>query len=232
MKKKGLVRMGGILFLILAAVFFLVSPHPWGASAVQTWISVPVLCQYPLLPTGCESVAATMVLRYYGEQITPKEFASAWLKCSDDFYSFGGKLYGPDPNLVFAGDPFSSRAYGCFASPIVEAIHQNSKYCTAQSVTCRSLKELCGKYVDFGIPLLIWATMGMEKSYEGSTWNFKDGTVFTWPAREHCLVLVGYNSKVYFLNDPMTGSPVFYSKELVEKRFEEMGRQAVVIKRK
>ena len=34
-------------------------------------LEVPLLCQYPALPTGCEAVAATMVLQYYGADISP-----------------------------------------------------------------------------------------------------------------------------------------------------------------
>lgn len=42
-------------------------------------LSVPALCQYPELPTGCEATAAAMVLQYYGEAITPSTLAGEWL---------------------------------------------------------------------------------------------------------------------------------------------------------
>lgn len=54
-------------------------------------ISVPALCQYPELPTGCESTAAAMVLKFYGTEISPAEFAEssktvrkAWVTCCFD----------------------------------------------------------------------------------------------------------------------------------------------------
>ena len=46
-------------------------------------IVVPPICQYPALPTGCEAVAATMVLQYYDTNITAEEFAESWLACSE-----------------------------------------------------------------------------------------------------------------------------------------------------
>ena len=45
------------------------------------------------------------------------------------------------------------------------------------------------------------------------------------------LVLVGYNDEYYFLNDPQSGSTVAYQKDVVEKRFKELGFQAVYIYR-
>lgn len=192
-------------------------------------IDVPTISQYPTLPTGCESVAATMVLQYYGVDITAQDFALHWLECSRDFHQKHGRVYGPDPRKVFAGDPFTENSYGCFAEPIADAVNRNSVDCTAQIITDRTLEELCEDYVDNDRPLLIWATMKMQESYKGNAWYLEDGSLFTWIAREHCLVLVGYNEAYYLLNDPMTGGVVAYPKSVVEKRFAELGMQAVYI---
>lgn len=93
----------------------------------------------------------------------------------------------------------------------------------------RSLEELCTEYIDNDKPLLIWATMSMKESSAGNKWYLEDGTTFTWTAGEHCLVLVGYNNDYYFLNDPMSGSTVAYQKNIVERRFSELGKQAIHI---
>ena len=85
------------------------------------------------------------------------------------------------------------------------------------------------EYIDNDMPLLIWATMYMEESFESSSWYLVDGSEFTWIAQEHCMVLVGYDEENYYLNDPLTGTTVSYEKELVQQRFEELGSQAVCI---
>ena len=198
--------------------------------AADHLLDVPVICQYPDLPTGCESVAATMVLQFYGVDITPVEFAYSYLACSDNFYRADGILYGPDPEKVFAGNPFKKQSYGCFTKPIVDAVNKNSS-CMAQEITGLSVEELCREYIDRGKPILIWATMGMEASYLGNSWHLEDGSLYTWIAGEHCLVLVGHNDESYFLNDPMTGSIVHYPKSVVEKRFAELGKRSVFISR-
>ncbi len=195
-------------------------------------IDVPLICQYPALPSGCESVSAAMVLRYYGADITAEEFASSYLTCSE-LYSADGRLFGPDPDMAFAGSPFSeSYSYGCFAPVIVNAVNRiGLAYCAAE-ITGASLSELCAEYIDSGKPLLIWATMDMREPEAGRSWYLPDGTEFTWTAGEHCLVLVGYDEYSYFLNDPRSGGLVRYPKKLVERRFSQLGSQAVYICKK
>ena len=51
-------------------------------------LDVPLICQYPLLPTGCESVGATMLLQYYGIDIDEITFASYWFPSSQESYIF------------------------------------------------------------------------------------------------------------------------------------------------
>ena len=98
-------------------------------------------------------------------------------------------------------------------------------------MNAKSVEWLCSEYIDKNRPVLIWATMGMKQSKNGRSWKFENGETFTWIASEHCLVLVGYNDEYYFLNDPQSGSTVAYQKDVVEKRFKELGFQAVYIYR-
>ena len=195
----------------------------------EVYLEVPQICQYPMLPTGCESVAATMVLQYYGEDIDAGAFASEWLTSDNNFYYEDDIYYGPNPDEVFAGDPFTRNSYGCFAPVIEKAVNENSLLCKAEVLKGESLKNLCDTYLSQNVPVLIWATMGMKESKEGNSWTLPDGTQYTWTAGEHCLVLVGYDDRHYYLNDPISGGTVGYSKEIVEKRYEELGKQAVCI---
>lgn len=195
-------------------------------------IAVPNICQYPELPTGCEATCAVMVLRYYGVDTTPSDFAAHRLECSGDFREVGGILYGPDPDKVFVGSPFSESSYGCYAQPIANAINRGFTQCSAEKITGMTLSELCRLCIDSDKPLLIWATMEMRESQKGNTWTLNDGSEFTWIAGEHCLVLVGYDENSYYMNDPRSGDTVPYPKEIAEKRFAELGMQAVLIQRK
>lgn len=197
--------------------------------AESKMLDVPTVCQFPTLPTGCESVSAAMVLQYYGKEVSAEELAGEWLRCSKGFYMSDKKQYGPDPNEVFAGDPFSENSYGCFAQPIANAVNENCSNLTAEVIRDVTLADLCREYVDRDIPILIWATIGMKESKRGRTWFLKSGESFTWTSGEHCLVLVGYDDEFYFFNDPQSGSTVAYQRDISEKRFTELGSQAVYI---
>lgn len=194
-----------------------------------SYTTLPTLCQYPELPTGCEATAAAMVLQFYGEEVSPAAVAGEWLSCDNSFLDVEGVVYGPDPNRVFVGDPFSPYAYGCFAPVIVEAVRHHSTVCTARTVTADTLESLCRTYADKGNPLLIWATMDMEPVRKGGQWKLEDGTDFVWPAGEHCLVLTGHTNHGYRFHDPRTGTAVIYASDICEARFRELGRQAVLI---
>ena len=198
------------------------------STLTENLIPVIPLSQYPSLPTGCESTAAAMLLNYYKYNISPEEFAEEIL-IKEDFYYENGFLCAPHPNYSFIGDPFSENGYGCYAGAIVSSINQNIDNITAVDISGKSLEEIKENYINCGIPVMIWATMSMTESKEGTSWYLENGELFTWISGEHCLVLIGYNDNFYFLNDPQLGYTVAYEKELVEKRFKELNSQAVYI---
>ena len=193
-----------------------------------TVIDVPLICQHPSLPTGCESVAATMLLNFYGVDLRPEEFAASWLECGD-FYRRGDTLFGPDPELKFAGDPFSPYSCGCFEQPVADAINENCRGLKAVPLKGESFEKLCREYVAAGNPVLIWATIRMEPPREGNVWITEEGKTVSWLAGEHCLVLVGLGDGEVFLNDPDSGERVVYPRELVKTRYEQIGSRALCI---
>ena len=142
-------------------------------------------------------------------------------------HKIGGKTFGPDPNEVFVGDPFEAYGYGCYAPAMEKAINESELNCKAEVITKKSLDELCSEYISKGEPVLVWVTLRMEEPKEGESWYIDDDTIFTWTTGEHCMVLVGYNDKYYFFNDPMTDGIVAYKKDLSQQRFEVFGMQSL-----
>lgn len=212
--------------LMMYAPYCPVTPTAYQTDAIL--IEVPLINQNPDLPTGCEATAASMVLQYYGENIEATYFASEWLDC-EIVYAVDETLYGPDPNEQFAGDPFSEYGLGCYAGAIEKAINANSMLCEAKAIYGVELEQLIDQYIDEGKPLVVWATLDLKAPQKGNSWYLEDGSLFTWKSQEHCMVLVGYNDRYYFVNDPQTGTCVQYPKFLFEMRYIQMGLQAVVI---
>ena len=99
----------------------------------------------------------------------------------------------------------------------------------ALDLTGSPLSELACTYLRHNIPVVIWATMEMRPVEAGTQWLLPDGEVFTWPSGEHCLLLVGETAEGYLLNDPRAGETVCYDKELVRRRYESLGSQAVAL---
>ena len=187
--------------------------------------------QYPDFPTGCESAAAVTALRYCGAKITLAEFVDRYLKKSDDFRMIGDDLYGPDPKEFFIGSPRRDDSFGCMAPVIREALRRaGGDAVEVTDLTGMGLSEICTRYIYEDIPVLVWVTMEMTPVEEGVEWFLPSGKHFVWPAGEHCMVLIGYDSDNYFLIDPETGAVRSWEKALVETRYKEMGKQALAVK--
>ncbi len=191
---------------------------------------VPVMHQRPDYPTGCETISTIMVLNYWGESVTADAFIDNHLPMSGRFYWNDGTCYGPDPCVVFVGNPRSTQSYGCMAPVIEKALvsYFGTDTCVVNT-TGTSMQELCDTYVNNDIPVLLWVTIGMIDAYISDQWYAEDGTKVEWPANEHCMVLVGYDEQNYYFNDPYTGRVKSYAKWLAEKRYREMGSQSIVI---
>ena len=194
-------------------------------------IDAPILCQFPEYPTGCESVAAVMALKYVGETTSVDNFIDNYLECSQRMYWEGGKYYAPSPYEYFLGDPRSENSYGCMSTVIKQAlIRYFGSADRVTDTTCVSLPNLCKTYIDNGVPVIVWASIGMIPITDGQTWLLPDGTEYTWPSNEHSLLLVGYDTSKYYFNDPYTGKVVGYTRSTVEQRYEQLGMQSLVVK--
>ena len=197
-------------------------------------IDVPIISQKPEFLYACESVSAVMLLNYYGYNISVREFIDKYLikkPISEN----------ADPHSAFYGDPYGG-AYGCFASVIKKSMNKFLDRHKALVLKGEKFENLVENYLEFGNPILIWATIGMKKPVPGRSWIIKYvdenattnvGDLYVWMKHEHCLVLVGYNDNNYIVNDPyQEKSKVLgqYEKKLLEKRYYEMGSEALILK--
>ena len=203
--------------------------------------NVPLIGQSKL-PTGCETCSATMLLKHYGYNISETTFADKYLVKKPFGYS-NGSYTGPDPNCAFVGTPYSSNSYGAYAPIMVKCMNKylSDKSYKAVEISGKSLEYLSGKYVAQGQPIMVWATINMSPSFKTTTWRvnytdenakYKLGSYYTWTAGEHCLLLTGYDKDYYYFNDPWTNARTRYSKSLVNTRYNELGKQAVVMVKK
>ena len=199
-------------------------------------LDVKNIQQKPELPKGSEITCATMVLNYYGFNVTKMDM----LKYLPIVEAPDANGVWPSPADAFVGNPKSDTGYGCYYSVIRKAIRD---YLKAEKCTEYNPKMPDGKnFADFyeeinkGNPVIIWATTDMKDvqlSNEG--WKMEDSTTFYWPTNEHALVLIGYDKDkdTAIFSDPLDpNGTVEYPTKTVNAVFEQLGKQALVLHKK
>lgn len=198
----------------------------------RTSIDVPFISQTEKYPNGCEAVSSVMVLRYFGFDISVDCFIDELLPmgCRPQVNGIG-----PDPERVYCGDPRSPHGWGCYSSVIAgifESLLNETEYTYIHSYT-DSLDELCVKYIDNGIPVIVWATVDMVDSRDMyAHWKTEEGKDIYYNRKLHCLVLTGYDSENYYFNDPMVGKNISYSKKESKLAYEILGSQSIALVKK
>ena len=196
-------------------------------------IQVPYIDQTRKYPTGCESVSAVMLLHYLGISISVDEFIRTYLK-KEPMELREGRLHGPDPFRCFAGSPYDSESFGCYPPVIVEALNRVlTEWETgkkAVDISGMPMEELLTQFIDKNIPVIFWASIDLKETIAGPEWLLSDGTVFSWISNEHCMLLVGYDDKCYYFNDPWQNHGcVGCPRELVEQWHREQREMAAVV---
>ena len=191
-----------------------------------------IVRQLPELPTGCEITALTMMLNYYGCPVDKTIMAEKYLPTAPaEFYEgTDGRLYGPDMEAHFVGDPFSS-GYVCGTEAVMSAA---DAYLAGRSSSLRA-KDLTGaepeelyNYVSDGIPVLVWVTIGMQERDEVQGWYTQDGRWMDWSRNDHGAVLIGYDEGTVTIADPLSGLRV-YSRDRFEHVFASRGARCVAL---
>lgn len=199
-------------------------------------LDVPFISQLEDWPTGCESVCAVMALQYAGIDVTVDDFIDNYLPMgSAPYENEEGVLVGCDPRKAFPGDPRSQDGWGCYAPVIQTSLErlleaQGEDSLSVLDLSGEDLDVLCEKYVDRGIPVLVWATIGMEEPWTANTFYLEEtGEEFQWVYPMHCLLLIGWDEEGYYFNDPMEGKKKFYLREDVQRAYKGLGKQALAI---
>lgn len=197
-------------------------------------IEAPYIDQSVKYPTGCESVSTAMLLQYLGYDISVDQFIHEYLE-QKEFEIREGQLYGADPNLYFCGSPYDEDSFGCYAPVICKALEKaiGSQYDIINE-TGTSIERLLVDYIDQGLPVIFWACINMREPIIGPQWRlYEKDEMFTWISNEHCMLLVGYDEKGYYFNDPYDNHGVIrYDKNIVENRHKAQYSMAVGIKKK
>ena len=193
-----------------------------------------------VLQAGCETYAATVTLNIYGFDLSPITFADHYLDCHEVTSDESGNTLGPDMYSGFAGTAYAG--WGVYSPSMAKSMN---KYLKDQNSDLKAtnyenipLETLCKEYIDNDIPVMIWATTGMQEPSVYCSWtvNYVDenaktkiGDTFEWYDHEHCLVLIGYDEYYYYFCDSAAGMVSTFTKAEVNDRYQFFGSQCIVV---
>lgn len=191
-----------------------------------------VLLQEPELPNGCEVTALTALLHYYGYPISKTDLSMNFLPKAPFSYK-DGKLYGPDPNVAFGGDPSDARGWFVYAAPTALAGNHYLASVNGQHEVVDltgSTREDIMKYVSSGHPVAVWVTRELTAGNFTYGWYLEaDDSYFEAPTNLHCMVIHGYSEAGLYVMDPLKGDMIYDPNDFFSS-FESLGNRAIVIK--
>lgn len=187
-------------------------------------LNVPCLLQMPQLPTGCESVALTNALNYYGFGLSKTTMADSYIpRSSWDFVT------------SFWGDPHSARGGNCCSAPAItsaanEFLAQRGSSLRAYDVSGISLEGMYSNIQD-GAPVIVWSTMYQQAIGPQYAWQNYNGKQYFTVTNSHTIVLRGFdrNTGKVFITDSLSGY-VTVDAGWFNRLYIQRGSQAVVIK--
>ena len=192
---------------------------------VGAWVDVPCYSQYPELPTGCESVALTNLLNYYGFGLGKTIIADYYLP------------KGSNGNFVtaFDGNPRRSSGglMGCVAPAITIAgnnfLRAAGSGKQAKDVSFSSISSIKNR-LTCGQPVEMWNTEW--GSWPGGRYaaRWYNGHSYGLWGGNHAVVLKGYDDEqgIVYLSDSINGN-VTRNAQLFFGTWQQMDSQAVVI---
>ena len=192
---------------------------------VGAWVDVPCYSQYPELPTGCESVALTNLLNYYGFGLGKTIIADYYLP------------KGSNGNFVtaFDGNPRRSSGglMGCVAPAITIAgnnfLRAAGSGKQAKDVSFSSISSIKNR-LTCGQPAEMWNTEW--GSWPGGRYaaRWYNGHSYGLWGGNHAVVLKGYDDEqgIVYLSDSINGN-VTRNAQVFFGTWQQMDSQAVVI---
>lgn len=186
--------------------------------------NVPTFNQYPKYPTGCESVALYILLKYHQVATSVDDIINKLPKGSVPYIENNIK-YGGNPELEFIGSPYTSHSYGVYEKPILNIASQYKA--GIKNGTGKSLNEVL-EIVKTGRPVLAWTSINLALPYISNQWTYKPtNELIKWKAQEHAVVIIGFSNTTVIISDPIGGTIKSQNRQTFENRYNYYGRKNI-----
>lgn len=186
--------------------------------------TVPFIKQLPELERGCEVTSLAMLIQSAGvsaDKLTlAKEVAHV---------PFLQGNYQGNPNDGFVGDIYThaKSGFGVYHGPLFQLAQ---KYLPQQALdlTGKDMKTIYSM-LNQGVPVLVITNTSFAPLNDDQfeTWDTNSGPV-TITYNEHSVIIVGYDEKNVYINDPLAGTPkTAVPRQNFEQAWIQMGSQAI-----
>ncbi|MEH7501703.1 C39 family peptidase [Neobacillus drentensis] len=168
-------------------------------------LNVVLIKQNPELRYGCEVTSLAMVLNYAGVKTSKMDLYQSVRKDLDPLIKSpkGDILRWGNPADGFVGDMTGRRAgYAVFDQPMIALINQKLPG-RAINLTNKPFNRVL-EHVSAGYPVVVWTTGDYRLPDRWEGWYHGKQYIKT-PLDLHAVVLVGYDAKYVYLNDPLSG---------------------------
>lgn len=180
--------------------------------------------QYPMHPNGCEAVALTILLHYYGINVSTQNVMDALPKGDVPHYE-NGILYGGNPNYEFLGDPNSYYGWGIWDQGL--AITANKFKSPIINGTGMDFRDVI-KLVKNNRPVVVWTSIDLRSPHVWNSWIYKPtGERITWKNYNHAVVVIGYTENTVIISDPINGQIRSMDRRKFIDVYNYMGRKAL-----
>jgi uncharacterized protein YvpB len=202
-------------------------PTPLPVLKASAKLKAPLVKQLPELRSGCELTSLTMLLQFYGIGKDKMELVPELKRDPTKIrYSMDGKIqFWGNPLTGFVGDiTGKTKGFGIYHTGLMELL---LKYVpTGIDLTGKSF-ETVERQVAAGIPVIVWTTTNFQEPETWVEWDSPAGKVRT-TFSEHAVLLVGYDEKYVYVNDPLSGqTDLKIAKSTFVGTWKSMGSQAL-----
>lgn len=186
--------------------------------------NVITINQYPLYPNGCEGIALTILLKYYGISVTPQSVMDALPK-GEIPYEENGVWYGGNPNYEFLGYPSSIYGWGIWDKGLALTANKfKSGVINGTGMDFNSILKL----VRNNRPVIVWTSINLRSPNIGKSWIYKPtGEVITWKRYNHAVVVIGYTENTVIISDPINGQKRSMNRQTFINVYNYMGKKAI-----
>lgn len=172
-----------------------------------------------------ESLASTMLLNYYGINITYEQFISKYLT-QNRIVPKDSPRYSvnPENNCLKLNEEYYSN---CFAPSLKDILQEAFE----KKQIVRPYVGMNLNYMIPNFPAIVWVGKDYQEAKEIITWKSEsEQETYTYPKNSTAILMVGYDQENFYIIDPMKSSEIQkVNRTILAKSYDSYGRQSIGI---